>query len=326
MTTKPYYFVSYSRKDVDIVREFVDKLRIKGVETWIDIDQLSPGVEWAKHISKALHNATGLILFISSASLKSDWVMREFQYIFERGEKVYPILLEDTELPFNLARIQFINLRDKSHINLAVDELVRAISHTAKTKPTIDLKQGEIAQIALETRTELIQPPPLSAHEEQKIPPSSVFVVHGRDIQFLEDVEHHLVAIGVQPVVLAKTSNEHQMSILQKFLVNAGKADFAIVLMSPDDYGALVEQFDAPNVGDRALKFRARQNVILELGFFYGKLGFENVFILAKSAGRIFPDFEPPSDIASVPFDTYDASGKWKDEIRKRLRQAGFTV
>lgn len=44
-------------------------------------------------------------------------------------------------------------------------------------------------------------------------------------------------------------------------------------LLCADDYGASRKQYEAPKVGDRALQFRTRQNVILELGFFYGKLG-----------------------------------------------------
>ena len=65
-------------------------------------------------------------------------------------------------------------------------------------------------------------------------------------------------------------------------------------------------------MGERALQFRARQNVILELGFFYGYLGWEHVFVLYKPPDEIFPNFERPSDLGGVVFDEVEAGRTWK--------------
>jgi predicted nucleotide-binding protein len=85
-------------------------------------------------------------------------------------------------------------------------------------------------------------------------------------------------------------------------------------------------QYEASGVGDKALKFRARQNVILELGYFYGFLGWDKVFVLEKSPPHVFPDYERPSDLHGVLFDRFDASGKWKNTISARMAEAGFKV
>ena len=48
------------------------------------------------------------------------------------------------------------------------------------------------------------------------------------------------------------------------------------------------------SVVDKALQFRARQNVIFERGFFFGSLGWENVFVLFKPSTKVFRNFERP--------------------------------
>ena len=67
-------------------------------------------------------------------------------------------------------------------------------------------------------------------------------------------------------MVLSRLDDSPQ-SLFQKFWFVATQARFAIVLLSPDDYGASRRQYEAVNVAEKALQFRARQNVILELGF-----------------------------------------------------------
>lgn len=77
---------------------------------------------------------------------------------------------------------------------------------------------------------------------------------------------------------------------------------------------------------DRALQFRTRQNVILELGFFYGLLGWENVFVLFRLPGKVYPNFERPSDIDGAVFDSMDASGLWRGSLAQKLHEAGFRL
>ena len=97
------------------------------------------------------------------------------------------------------------------------------------------------------------------------------------------------------------------------------------MLLSADDYGASREQFEAVNVGDRALQFRARQNVILELGFFYGSLGWENVFVLLQEPDEVFPNFELPSDLHGVVFDNISKTG-WQNKLGAKLTAAKFKL
>jgi predicted nucleotide-binding protein len=126
------------------------------------------------------------------------------------------------------------------------------------------------------------------------------------------------------PIVLSRQT-EFPQSLFQKFMSVAADARFAVVLLGADDYGASRIQYDAPGVGDRALQFRARQNVILELGFFYGKLGWENVFVVYQGPGRVFPNFERPSDLDGVVFDSV-SDVAWREKLAAKLSAAGFKL
>ncbi|MGA7326980.1 MAG: TIR domain-containing protein [Rhodomicrobium sp.] len=65
---------------------------------------------------------------------------------------------------------------------------------------------------------------------------------------------------------------------------------------------------------------RARQNVILELGYFTGKLGRKNVCAIKQG------DLELPSDIIGVVWTPFDAHGAWKSAIARELEDAGYSI
>ena len=155
---------------------------------------------------------------------------------------------------------------------------------------------------------------------------NSVFLVHGHDHAFHDEVEQHLQTLGIRPVVLSKVSGGAR-SLLDKFETLATQASFAIVLVSPDDLGASRLQYENQDRGgEHTLKYRARENVILELGFFYGRLGWDHVFVVRKSAEHPWPDFEIPSDLAGAVIFETSAEVDWRDELGEKLREAKLPV
>jgi predicted nucleotide-binding protein len=153
--------------------------------------------------------------------------------------------------------------------------------------------------------------------------PDSVFLVHGHDTTAISDMESYLTGLGIKTFILSRVGGPAQ-SLLQRFLRSAADAHFAVVILSADDIGASRVQYETDGVGDRALQFRARQNVVLELGFFYGLLGWENVFVLYRPPDKVFPNFERPSDIEGAVFDLMDPSGRWRESLAQKLVEGGF--
>lgn len=131
-----------------------------------------------------------------------------------------------------------------------------------------------------------------------------IFIVHGRDNDPKEAVARFVASLGYEPIILHEQANKGR-TIIEKFREESSDVGFAIVLMTPDD--------EMPD-GSK----RARQNVILELGFFLGALGPDRVAALVK--GKI----ETPTDFDGVVYTPYDAG--WKAALGKELQAAGYDV
>ena len=140
---------------------------------------------------------------------------------------------------------------------------------------------------------------------------NKVFIVHGHDEAARETVARFLESRNLDPVILHEQPNEGR-TIIEKIEDNAD-VGFAVVLLTPDDVGA-------PATNTDNLKPRARQNVILELGYFIGKLGREKVYALKKHG------VETPSDYDGVVYTDLDDAGAWKMELVRELKAAGTDV
>jgi predicted nucleotide-binding protein len=139
----------------------------------------------------------------------------------------------------------------------------------------------------------------------------SIFVVHGHAGETRETVARFLQSLGTNPVILHEQPNSGQ-TIIEKFERHGSAAGFAVVLLTGDDEGR--------NRRDGELQPRARQNVVLELGFFYGTLGRDHTAILYE------PGVELPSDLGGLLYIDLDAQEAWKLKLAKELREAGFNI
>jgi predicted nucleotide-binding protein len=135
-----------------------------------------------------------------------------------------------------------------------------------------------------------------------------VFVAHGHG-GGEHAVAGFLRKLGLEAVILHERANEGR-TIIEKFEARSD-VGFAVVLITPDDVGGLKDGPQRP---------RARQNVILELGYFVGRLGRKKVCPLIEG------DVELPSDVLGVVWVTLDAHEGWHMKLAKELRAAGFDI
>lgn len=139
-----------------------------------------------------------------------------------------------------------------------------------------------------------------------------VFVVHGRDNEAKESVARFLENLSVKAVVLHEQPSFGR-TLIEKFEAYSEDVAFAVILLTPDDIGGL-------NLEPHELKSRARQNVILELGYFIARLGRLNVCALHKGG------VELPSDYEGVVYIEMDNFGAWKAKLAKELVQAKVPI
>jgi predicted nucleotide-binding protein len=156
-------------------------------------------------------------------------------------------------------------------------------------------------------------------------PPSElsnrVFIVHGHDDEMKAEAKLVLLQLGLEPIILHEPPDKNR-TIIEKF-VDYADVQFAVVLFSGDDYGYSKEEQNMVDKGEMIdPRPRARQNVVLELGFFLGKLDREHVVVIYRESDGI----EFPSDISGVLYKSYDKSGSWKFELVKELQDVGYRV
>ena len=158
------------------------------------------------------------------------------------------------------------------------------------------------------------QPARLSAQESvvhEHLASNRVFVVHGRDDGTRNTVARFLESLGLEVTILQEQTSEGR-TIIEKFEDHSG-VGFAVVLCTPDDVGKLATAPDN-------WRPRPRQNVILELGFFLGRLGRNKVCALLDG------DMEMPSDYDGVLYIPMDASEGWKLALAREMKAAGMTI
>jgi len=160
------------------------------------------------------------------------------------------------------------------------------------------------------SKTEMPASTPTTTEPERHAP-NRVFVVHGQNDEARTAVVSFLESIGLRGIVLHEQPNMGR-HLLTKFVDEAELVTFAVVLMTDDDVGR-------PKNGEQ-LQARARQNVILELGYFLAHLGQPKVCAL------ISPGLETPSDFDGIVYIKMAEDQQWKRELLRELKAANMPV
>lgn len=136
-----------------------------------------------------------------------------------------------------------------------------------------------------------------------------IFIVHGHDEGARQTVARFIERMGFEAVILSEQASQGR-TIIEKIEAHSD-VGFAIVLLTEDDVGGKTAESLCP---------RARQNVLLELGYFIAKLTRQRVCTLRKG------DVEIPTDFAGVVWETLDDGGAWKAALARELKAASYEI
>ncbi len=271
----------------DLLKEFIDKYRIKGFELE-GKRKLRHGYryflkkDWEKSWSSGF---IGIYIYYFDGKATVDSMnecFKDYQDFYEgeefgEGDKGFYLCSEIDEKAFNSlkrAKIEDNDIRNS-------------------LKPYV-----------LERSSERIAEEPSLRNTKRK---KQVFIVHGRDKESAYELERLLEKeLGLESIRLQE--QPHGGKTLIEKLEAYSNVDYAFVILTPDDVGALKGE---------SLRDRTRQNVVLEWGIFAAKIGRNKTCVLLKG------NIELPSDMHGIGYHRYHES---VDEvflkIKKELKNA----
>lgn len=151
-----------------------------------------------------------------------------------------------------------------------------------------------------------------SPKDDAPVAAETVFLVHGHDHGARHEVARVIQQLtGAEPVILDEQASRGR-TLVEKFEQHATAACFAVVLLTADDTGG-------PRDGDGTTQPRGRQNVVFELGYFFGALGRDHVVVLITAG------VEKPSDVEGLAYIRYP-DGEWKVKLSREVNAAGLRV
>lgn len=178
-----------------------------------------------------------------------------------------------------------------------LDSMNKALSSGAQEKKT------PVATVERAPQHRIANVP--SNHHEEK---DRVFIVHGRDDSTKEMIAKFLEELGLEPIILHEQANKGR-TIIEKFEDHSSNVKYVVILLTPDDIGGLKTELDK-------LSPRARQNVVFEMGWFFGRLGRGKVCALVSSG------VDQPSDLHGIVYISLDQDDEWKSLLTRELKAA----
>jgi|GEM_PF-6214911 len=151
MDCKYDLFISYSRKDTDVVKSIVTKLQTHGFTVWIDENGVESGDAFKSVIAGAIKESKLFLFFSSISSNESHWTIKEVNLAVHLRKEIIPVKLDGTEycdsILFDLAGLDYIDYANLEKRDAFIDKLIKSISlktgkgYVCEQKEAINLRR-----------------------------------------------------------------------------------------------------------------------------------------------------------------------------------------
>lgn len=125
-------FISYSRKDSEVVDKIYDALEGAGIHCFIDRDGISGGADFPMILAEAIMESKLLLLVASENSYQSDFTQKELTFaVSNKGSSfIFPLIVDGSKMPPKLEfLLSDINWRNLGHSYRIDKELVEDVKH-----------------------------------------------------------------------------------------------------------------------------------------------------------------------------------------------------
>ena len=125
-------FISYSRSDTLIARSIVDEIqRCTGIRCWMDIDGIVTGGFTAKAICKVIDTSSAMLFFLSDASQRSSFILKELYYAKHIQKRIIIVRINDDsltdEFSFDFGDVDIVDWRINEQRAKLLQELEKLI-------------------------------------------------------------------------------------------------------------------------------------------------------------------------------------------------------
>jgi hypothetical protein len=137
-------FISYSSVDEALAREIQSTLEQIGVAIFLDKKDIAWGDDILDQVATGLSNSSAVVVIISPASLKSQWVPFEVGHAMALGKKVLPFLAHPSiDVPDFLRKLNYkTNVEDVRAYFSAQLEATRRLSSGPTGKMSAKERDG----------------------------------------------------------------------------------------------------------------------------------------------------------------------------------------
>jgi hypothetical protein len=121
-------FLSYKSEDSEWVTTLKKDLQRRGVQVWLDRDEIRPGDLFVGALEDGLASSRSVGLVVTPESIASGWVKEEYSralsLVKESSLQLIPLILKDAELPGFIKSRHFVDFRNNDLYESEVNKLV----------------------------------------------------------------------------------------------------------------------------------------------------------------------------------------------------------
>ena len=166
MKNKGFIFVSYSRDDIEFVKEIVSALEKQGINIYIDYKDIPPGAIFAEEIVSAIENSICCVLMFTESSNKSGYVLSEMNSAINHNKPIIPLRIGETmpskALEFYIGKNNWVEYNDAK----SLESLIQSINtfHTSaeenkeiKNKGPIVLRSDQLTELGYSIEKQVVE-------------------------------------------------------------------------------------------------------------------------------------------------------------------------
>jgi hypothetical protein len=100
----PSVFLSYAHDTKPLAEELTHALQNKGIQTWVDFQDLRPGQQWRLELERAIEHAQSFLILVGPKSQGTPWQEAEWRAVLTKawtdsGKRVLPVVVGSSESP-----------------------------------------------------------------------------------------------------------------------------------------------------------------------------------------------------------------------------------